>query len=734
MSDNSNKSHLIIPEKNVRQEKIIVSPGGTSYQRDDAYDHGRKLLQKAEIIKASVSQKSDFSIASSLFLKVSSPQNVTIKNEKLKLKKLGFEILRVFNNDLHSCIAKISKDNFFKFQELVYSYTYGQGNPGKTYLAILEDVDEVTVENKISSKISKNGQEKVVIYLYSSLSRKERFQILNQLEKDLVEYANNIESQIFFNGTIAISCSINLDILKEIIASYLTVKNVELNSRFFIKRSFAIGRLPDTLIISPPVSNSVVAIIDSGINNLSAVFKDLVTSSQLYLPPTALTFNRNHGSFVASRCLFGDEIDDCLSSKLLKPYCKVLDVTVFGEDANGELIGPDDFELMNILEDVVKKHYKQVKVYNLSLGRPEPIADYEFSKVAKLIDFLSKVYGVIFVIASGNTNQLLGNYPHDHFSHNNARIGAPGEALLAVTVGSIAKYEHNRGMASKNEISPFSKIGPGADLGLKPELVCHGGNLIKGFKFLARVASYGIYNDGNQLAVDVGTSFSAPIVSQYIVRLMDAFPNANPNLIKALLYHFAQRRNIPGCIINPHHFFTGFGEPNIGNAIFSQTNTLSYIYEGILDKTEYAYIGFHIPNIFKNNSSTKLKVKITIVFDPDVDVENDFEYSMARVSATLFKAYNGEFKEIQIDTENKYNLAWNPLLQFEKEFSRNYSCGYWELRLRLFTRGKIPEKYKQNYAVVVEIIDSKGKANVFNEGIKDFGTLYSHYTEKSSAA
>ncbi len=734
MSDNIDKSHFIIPEKNIRRAKIEVPGGGTNYQRDDATSHGSRLLQKAEAIKTSIRKKTDYNLAGSLFLKLSSPIDVSIRNEKLKLKNLGFEIVQLFNNDTHSCIAKISKNNFDKLQERIYKYTYEQDHPGKTNLAVVEDIDEITVENKISSRLNENQEEEIIIYLYNGLSRNERFQILNQLELKLSLHSPKVESQIFFNGTIAIWCKIQLNILKEIIDSYITVKNVDLNSSFFIKQSYAKESLPNNLTILPTVSESIVAIIDSGINSSSLAFKNQVTSSLLYLPPTAISIDKNHGSFVASRCIYGDEMDNCLVSNLLVPYCKVLDVTVFGEDINGELIGPKDSELMVILEEVVKKNYKQVKVYNLSLGHSEPIADYEFSKVAKLIDALSKEYEVIFVIASGNTNGLLGNYPHDHFSHYNSRLGAPGEALLAITVGSIAKYEHASGMAVKDEVSPFSRIGPGADLGLKPELVCHGGNLVTGFKFLARVASYGLYNDGTQLAVDVGTSFAVPLVSQYVIRLIDAFPDVKPNMIKALLYHFAQKRNIPGTLSNPHHFFTGFGEPHVNNAIFSQPNTLSYIYEGQLDKKEYEYIGFHIPDVFKNRSSAKLKVKITVVFDPDVDAENDFEYSMARVAATLFKAQDGIFKEIHIDTATKYNLAWNPILQFEKEFSRNFSCGYWELRLRLFTRGKLTEKYKQNYAVIVEIIDSKGKTNVFDEGVKNFGSIYTQYSEKSSAA
>ena len=344
--------------------------------------------------------------------------------------------------------------------------------------------------------------------------------------------------------------------------------------------------------------------------------------------------------------------------------------------------------------------------------------------MAKQIDYLSKAYGVIFVIASGNIDDPLGPYPHDHFAHNSSRLGSPAESLLAITVGSIAKYENATCLAVKDEISPFSRIGPGADGGLKPEIVCHGGNLDKSYKATTRTSSYGINHTGDHIAIDVGTSFSAPIVSQYVVRLFDAFPDATPNLIKALLYHFSQKRSIPSTIIDPHNFYTGFGEPHIEDSLSSAPNTFSYLFQGLLDQQQYQYVGFHIPSIFKTKSGTKLKVKITIVFDPSVNPTNDLEYSMTRVSATLFKAQDTGFKEIHVDTVNKYNLPWNPILQFEKEFTRGFLCGYWELRLRLFTRGTISEKYKQDFAVVIEIIDSKNTVDVFKETVKEFGSKY----------
>ncbi|WP_412467456.1 S8 family peptidase [Pedobacter sp. KLB.chiD] len=728
------KKHYRIPDENLRFEKVIPPKGGKSYKRNDHADHANFLLQRSSVVRTSLAQKEDYHWSKHLFLNIRSPQSTVIKSEKTKLKALGFEILSL--NKLHKnvCLAKISKDNFDILQDKIKRYATDFGNPGKTNLAILDDIEEVEAEDKLSGLKKLQDDLTVIIYLYNSLSQKERFVILNRLESEFQKLSIETESQVFANGTTALSCKADYSVLENIAKSYSTVNKVELNSSFFIKRSLPASKLPGMLTVNPPISNSIVAIIDSGIESSSIPFRSLVTTNLRYLPKSAVDVDQDHGTFVASRCLYGDEIDSCLSSNVLTPYCKVMDVTVFGKDKLGRSVGPDDFSLMNIIGEVVKKHHAEIKVYNLSLGKPEPIKDFDYSEVAKQIDYLSKMYGVIFIVASGNIDVPLGVYPHDHFGNNGSRLGSPAESLLAITVGSIAKYDNLNCLAVKNEISPFSRIGPGADGGLKPEIVTHGGNLDKGYKATARTSSYGINNTGHELAIDVGTSFSAPLVSQYVVRLIDAFPEATTNLIKALLYHFAQKRSIPSTLINPHNFYTGFGEPDIEHSLISAPNAFSYFFEGAIDQTKYQYIGFHIPTIFKTDISTKLKVKVTVVFDPSVNPINDLEYSMARISATLFKAQGTEFKEINVDADQKYNLPWNPILQFEKEFTRGFSCGYWELRLRLFTRGTLTNKYVQYFAVIIEVIDSNNKVDVYKETLKEFGNKYQIVRSKGNAA
>src|SRR5690606_21546865 len=110
------------------------------------------------------------------------------------------------------------------------------------------------------------------------------------------------------------------------------------------------------------------------------------------------------------------------------------------------------------------------------------------------------------------------------------------------------------------------------------------------------------------LSYDNGTSFSSPIVSRYAQMLYDYYPFAKTNLIKALLIHFAEKREI----FENFDFdfkFTGFGEPIIENALFAN-NTATYLYQGSLDMDNYDYVKFNIPNSFADaNSESKLKLK-----------------------------------------------------------------------------------------------------------------------------
>ncbi|RMA67697.1 S8 family peptidase [Ulvibacter antarcticus] len=720
------KFHFEIPKGNIRNVKYDKQGFAPTVQRISHSEHGKKLMTQTKEFIATEFKKKDIEYTSDLFLQIETPEKITIKSQKQKIENLGFELLSFSAKNESIGTAKIGKEKLDEFGKRLENYIASPENIGKTYFAPIESISSIPPENKIDEAINYESDEsiEIVINLFNAISTKELLAITNSIEVELRQFSDNINKRNFKNGVSSLHCTIQAKYLPQIATDFSTIKEIKTSQTFFIPQALPSDTLPNPLKINPVKSDSLICIVDSGINR-NGIMDNLIKDQLIYIDPSSIDCDYNHGTFVASRCVFGDDIDNCLGTHSLNPYCNLIDLSVFGVNNLGQVIGPSEFLLRTAIEDTVTKYADIVKVYNLSLGIDSPIKDTEFSDLAKLLDFLSKEYKVLFVIAAGNIRGLLGTFPIDHYANPLSRIGCPAESLLGLTIGSIAKHTNTTALSDVNFVSPFSRKGPGADNGIKPELVAHGGNFIIPYAFSSRLSTYGISKDGKNLAVDNGTSYSAPLISQYAQRLFDAYPQSDPNLVKGLLCHFTEPRNNHDELSESSLNYVGFGEPNIERALTAGDHNAAYIYEGQLDQDNYQYIGFHIPVTLRaDEEDTKLRVKITVTYDPPVNPDNEKEYSEARISATLIKNTTSGMKDITISGDDKYNLPWNPIIQFEKSFSRSYLAGLWELRLRLYTRGKVNENYLQDFSVVIEIIDENEKTDVYTNVSSEFSDIY----------
>lgn len=720
------KFHFEIPKENVRNEKYDKQGFSPTVQRINHSEHGKKLKTQTQEFINTEFKKKDIEYTNDLFLQLETPEKVTIKSQKQKIENLGFELLSFSTKNESIGTARIEKQKLDEFGQRLDNYISSPDNTGKTYFAPIESISSIPPENKIDEAIDFESEEQIeiVINLFNAITSKELLAITNSIEADLRKFSDDVSKRNFKNGVSSLHCTIQAKYLPQLATDFSTIKEIKTSQTFVVPQAIPSDTLPNPLTINSVKSDSLICVVDSGINK-NGIMDNLIKDQLIYIHPLSVDCDYNHGTFVASRCVFGDDIDSCLGTHSLNPYCNLIDLSVFGVNSSGQVIGPSEFLLRSAIEDTVDKYKDIVKVYNLSLGSDVPIKDSKFSDLAKLLDFLSKEYKVLFVIAAGNIRSLLGTFPTDHYGSPLSRIGCPAESLLGLTVGSIAKHTNGSALSDVNFVSPFSRKGPGADNGIKPELVAHGGNLINPYANSPRLSTYGISKDGKSLSVDNGTSYSAPIIAQYAQRLFDAYPQSDPNLVKGLLCHFAESRNNHDQLNDSGLNYVGFGEPLIQNALTASNNNAAYIYEGQLDQENYQYIGFHIPaTLGANEEDTKLRVKITVTYDPPVNPDNDKEYSESRITATLFKNSDSGMKDITISAEDKYNLPWNPIIQFEKTFSRSYSAGLWELRLRLYTRGKVKEDYLQDYSVVIEIIDDNKNTDVYADINREFSDVY----------
>jgi hypothetical protein len=146
-----------------------------------------------------------------------------------------------------------------------------------------------------------------------------------------------------------------------------------------------------------------------------------------------------------------------------------------------------------------------IKIINLSIGDPSrPFHNY-LSAWAKLLDFLSYKYNILFIVSAGNFVSEIEIFKnHDVFQELSdhekqkiifasirdtniqaRKIISPAESINAITVGSAYIDEYSRAVINPqrilfdgaDQVAPFSRIGHGFKKSTKPDILHAGGRL-----------------------------------------------------------------------------------------------------------------------------------------------------------------------------------------------------------------------------------------------------------------
>ncbi len=175
---------------------------------------------------------------------------------------------------------------------------------------------------------------------------------------------------------------------------------------------------------------------------------------------------------------------------------------------------PDDVLLVDLIHRSVKRLFEgdgsegpiapSVRVINLSIGDPYRQFLQTMSPVARLLDWLSLTYGVLFIISAGNQSDAIqlgisrtefeSSDPQEQetvvvkalFSDaRNRKLLSPAESINGLTVGSV-QYDSSQFGAVNNRFNPFlqflpspvSAFGSGYRRAIKPDIVFPGGRVL----------------------------------------------------------------------------------------------------------------------------------------------------------------------------------------------------------------------------------------------------------------
>ena len=555
---------------------------------------------------------------------------------------------------------------------------YGQKSKNKTFFNVVESFEPIPLEDKIGERLAErplvDGE---IAYLDVELWRMETPRLkdaLKGIEKLLNEKGGEVTDQIITQSFCLMRVKIDKGMLNELL-SFPEVSCVDRPPRpaYFRPGELRVS-LSEVDTGSPPdPGDPAIVVLDSGILSGHPLLKNGVGDAISLFPEYGGTDDVGHGTMVAGVALYGD-IKECADMRCFHPPVWILSAKVMHgvkDPETGVIVASygEEHLLENQILQALRSftgRYDNVRVVNISFGDPALCISggKQQSMLASFIDELAHEHGLMFVIATGNNDEMdfPDKYPHYLYEDSErCRIVDPASSVYALTVGSITQdYVSDKAEAilvpHRGYPSPFTRAGPGLNGMIKPELVEAGGMRPYNVQtpYHMEDAQTGIFvvnprwmEESSLLTTECGTSLSAPKVANYLARLCKRYPGYTSNTIKAFLLASAR---IPGdrpesLDINVHGVSTkeaepiyniyGFGQPDLAYAEDSYLNNVLLFAENTIKVRGVHYYYFYLPDTFVDMQGER-EISVTLVYNPPVR-RTRMEYMGTRMEFSLYK-------------------------------------------------------------------------------------------------
>ena len=616
----------------------------------------------------------------------------------------------------------------------------------KVNISKIKNIENYNVDDKINQinllKAIKN-KEKIKIKFFDLQSDEENQKNISTFINKYVRDNDDFKKIDYSDSLVAYS--INVDTIDRLndIKEYPTIKEISIFNKY--NTNYNEKKISDEFDgeIEYPDDNvdyPIIGIVDSGISLENKYISPWIYDTISYVPDEYQ--DNSHGTFVAGMVLYGNKINH-FGMNLDK--CKLLNVVVIPSNKSGMILTED--ELMVYLEDALKKYSEKVKIWNLSLGTDCECGD-EISDLAVFLDYLQEKYDVRFIISAGNyeTCPLRKWEPLSNIAD---RINPPADSVLGITVGSIAHKCVNN-FVDVNCPSPFSRKGPGPNFLIKPDVVHYGGNCTE----TGQISGFAVksFDTFGGIIENVGTSFSAPIVSSIIANIYNKLGENNFDLLlaKALLIN---NSSIPIECKNENidlHQYYGFGKPidDVDEFIMCTKSKVQLIFKATISEGGFIeVIDFPYPKSLCKNGKWYCDVRMTLAYNPKLDSNFGQEYCRTNVDVSLgtysINQETGEIKfkgQIPIEKQwsDKYEsqqvehgFKWNPIKSYYGKHPNGVSGDGWKLRIDCTGRSNF-SFVEQEVFLIIEISDPDGN-DIYSEIISELDVKAFSYDELSIA-
>jgi hypothetical protein len=644
------------------------------------------------------------------------------------LLRYEIELLTVLDNN--KAIVRLPDTQMIKLTNKIRHY---EKLEFKSMLKKLSNIEPLTIGEKIGAVLENEikgatGEDKLMfveIRLFPNLVVNEYSEILKSIKRYIASKREELVSETIDRRRARARARIRLSSIRELTEGVEPISLIEKVPRYRIRSSHS-SEIDDNLKEFHPhlqENSSTVCVIDSGVERDHPLLQGVIDEIVDFTEGSGDGHDSDgHGTFVTGLVAYGDSFHN----EMHHPDIRVVVAKVMNRDG-------EQTDLENMLPEVVRRFYRKARIFNMSISKEDCCRPGD-TELASTIDELEREYDILFCIPTGNLSlddiQRHINHGEEYpsyFDRGECLLLQPGEACNAITVGSIARDESPVSLAKKGEPSPFTRRGPTPEMRIKPDFVEFDGNVA------AFTRSNGVYVDEDlsistislnssfekgYLTVDNGTSFAAPLVSRYAAKLMQHFPRASPNLIKALLLNSIAYREFSR--FDKRIF--GHGRPILENAMYSMPFKVTYYLESFVNMKHKKIIRFRVPEKM-NRIRGKKRIYIILVYDPPVDNSREY-YVLIGLDFKLHKGGTNGFQGPSLNNwiyDNRDN-KWDNIKCAVYEWQKMGWSQDWSVHIiPHYPRALEYRKYDQRFALVITLEDITKTIDVHNAILNELG-------------
>lgn len=637
------------------------------------------------------------------------------------LKKYG---VKVYQKEEDRVIGKVSNkklrgQHFSDFERLSDDMSnYAKNNALRSYFDKIDDISPLSIDDVLDEELKKKYEE--------NPDREIMIDVSFADEKNLAEKKLSLIKQDFdgkfvssVNTDLVHFCRVvaNFSEVEKTVSTYGGISYVEVSPDFEILTSAADVKIRNNTVVPLNGDHTPVLIFDQAVNPDHVVLKGIILDQ---IGP--VSGDMKHGTAVASLVVCGMNLHP---DSPIEQQNAIITVNAF-----------DGTKIEEIIEGAITKLASKYPILlaNLSINDYGPgYLRKRVSNFSILLDELAHKYNCLFFVSAGNINELLGDptiidycikvgYPN-YFKQPFSYLLPPADSISSISVGSIAYQQSPNSVVKIQHPVPFTRINfPDNDF-IKPDFVHYDGNLrLLGKKYVAEENGVTCASeDGSSLTNRAGTSFATPLVAHDAGVLHNTYPDYSATSIRALLTHFADpvaAEQITDDDIKRR--LVGFGTPNLERTLYSLSTSATVVVEDTLGVNKKKRIKIPIPKSLAGDSRKRLRILLTLAYNPIVNPKDVNKYNPINMSVQLIRSDSREMnspttRDRLTEAYSKSNIKrYQPI-----ELSTTKHMGeMWEVEVVCESRSEeIDDAYIQNYSLVATVEDMKQseEVDIYNE-------------------